>query len=643
MSLSIILYIVVGIFFLIGLFSKDSTSTRKIKQPILKEKEDLKNSINNILKLISKINSKNNIIYECKEFFKKLNDKIDSPALVTVLGEFSSGKSTFINALIKETLLAMKIRPTTATITRLQYNDARKMCAHFKDGKIQSYKLSKDELHNLTVENKMKENDILNNLFYVQLELENELLKNIDIADTPGFNSGVARHSEITAEFIKQSDVIFWIFDATKMGKKTEFDTLQKYCRQFRPIIIVNRIDEISNDDNKKPEEILKNAINKIDGFYDKIFFVSSKKALDNNTYNESNIQNVIDYFNKEIIPNSNNTKFQITTLKIIERINQIYNELNKELNDLEIALNNYKEKNKQLDHLIELWNKSIDNWNSSLDKEYEFLLKNLSNYFLVSGLDKNFDAKAKDYVYEINSLYRDFDKINQWYNKIVNDKNSLDSFFNNLQSQYDTYSNRYLGFKSFLDSLFGDFTEEKKKINRKIDQYENMRAAYNEDVDSYNNFLNLTNNNAKSLNKAINEFLNKTILKSINEQKKVVDNFQKEVKKQEPEVKKIIKKYESKQADIEIITKDVYSEIRKIIENCKISFFNNNIISDFNSLVQEANQHIDKQKSTLNWENIYTRKQIDNIIKKQKESESLQKGTYQSAAKESRTKAKIQ
>nr|MBP7654524.1 dynamin family protein [Candidatus Dependentiae bacterium] len=545
-------------------------------------------------------------------------------------------------ALIKETLLAMKIRPTTATITRLQYNDERKMCAHFKDGKIQNYKLSKDELHNLTVENKMKENDILNNLFYVQLELDNELLKNIDIADTPGFNSGVARHSEITAEFIKQSDVIFWIFDATKMGKKTEFETLQKYCRQFRPVIIVNRVDELSNEENKRPEEILKNAINKIDGFYDKIFFVSSKKALDSNTYSESNIQIVIDFFNKETIPNSNKTKFQITTLKIIERINQIYNELNKELNGLEIVLNSYKEKNIQLDKLIELWNKSTNNWISSLDKEDKFLLKNLSNYFLVSGLDKNFEAKAKDYVYEIDSLKRDFDKINRWGNKIVNDENTLDFFFNNLQNQYETYRNRYFGIKSILDSILGDFTKEKKKINRKIDQYENMRASYNEDVDSYNNFLNLTNNNEKLLTTTIKEFLNKTILKKINEQKSVVDNFQKEIKKQESEIKKIIKKYEIKQADISIITKDVYAEVRKIIENCKISFFSNNIINDFNSLVQEANQHIDKQKSTLNWENIYTRKQIDNIIKKQKESESMQKGNYQYASKESRTKAKL-
>src|SRR5690606_28193162 len=43
-------------------------------------------------------------------------DDLDQPLLVTIMGEFSSGKSTFINALIGEEVAATGVTPTTATI-----------------------------------------------------------------------------------------------------------------------------------------------------------------------------------------------------------------------------------------------------------------------------------------------------------------------------------------------------------------------------------------------------------------------------------------------------------------------------------------------------------------------------------------------
>src|SRR5207248_1871544 len=56
----------------------------------------------------------------------RLVETIDRPLLVTVMGEFNSGKSTFVNALLGEEVAPMGITPTTATINVLKYGAERK-------------------------------------------------------------------------------------------------------------------------------------------------------------------------------------------------------------------------------------------------------------------------------------------------------------------------------------------------------------------------------------------------------------------------------------------------------------------------------------------------------------------------------------
>src|SRR5262249_15137801 len=55
----------------------------------------------------------------------RLVEVLDRPLLVTVMGEFNSGKSTFVNALLGEEVAPMGITPTTATINILKYGSER--------------------------------------------------------------------------------------------------------------------------------------------------------------------------------------------------------------------------------------------------------------------------------------------------------------------------------------------------------------------------------------------------------------------------------------------------------------------------------------------------------------------------------------
>ena len=279
--------------------------------------------------LLTKI--KHSLVDESVELLEILKESQNSPLLVTVLGEFSSGKSTFINALLKEKLLAMKIVPTTATITKLQYGTNKEMEVHKIYGEIEKHKLN--DLNKFTVETHIKDDEILSKVFYVKLEIENEFLKEIDLADTPGFNSRIERHTEITKKFIKHSDVIIWLFNSEQMLKKSEIETLEKYCKNFKPIVILNKVDKL---DLENPNDIFKeldSQIKKINGVVEKIFPVSSKLALDSITdeFEKSGMQDVVGYFKSNIIPNAKSTKNRMTVIKllvVVEKLQLIRKEI---------------------------------------------------------------------------------------------------------------------------------------------------------------------------------------------------------------------------------------------------------------------------------------------------------------------------
>ena len=55
----------------------------------------------------------------------KIIEHISAPLMIMVMGEFSTGKSTFINAMVGEEVTAVNATPTTAVITKLCYGNCQ--------------------------------------------------------------------------------------------------------------------------------------------------------------------------------------------------------------------------------------------------------------------------------------------------------------------------------------------------------------------------------------------------------------------------------------------------------------------------------------------------------------------------------------
>ena len=172
---------------------------------------------------------------------------LTAPLQVMIMGEFSVGKSTFINALLeKEVAIASPI-PTTAVITKFVYGGKDRTIVHFLDGTQQEY--NPQDFNRLTVENNGKYKEMHDSIEYVERQLPNDLLKIYNFIDSPGRNAIVEKHEEVTRNFVENADAMLWLFSVDQMGGKSEKEVLQSFSKRLKPIAIVNKVDMVDDDD----------------------------------------------------------------------------------------------------------------------------------------------------------------------------------------------------------------------------------------------------------------------------------------------------------------------------------------------------------------------------------------------------------
>ncbi len=259
---------------------------------------------------------------------KKVRDLVDGMKdkfFIIVLGEFSSGKSSFINALLKEDLLTTSILPETVAITLVSYGDEKKVQIIYKGHR--KYELS-DENDMELIKRDAKE------IERVELYRPLPRLKGSSIVDTPGLNTIFRDHESTTKEFFHRADTIIWILDATKAGKSREKEYLD-YVKEHagKMVGVVNKIDLVEEDEFEELREFVEGHFQE---FFGKIFYISSiktnglkEKAEQKLKHDEHyGLQALEDFLYKEIMPAREMIKYKAT----LGSLNQIMRETNETL-----------------------------------------------------------------------------------------------------------------------------------------------------------------------------------------------------------------------------------------------------------------------------------------------------------------------
>jgi small GTP-binding protein len=174
--------------------------------------------------------------------------QLDKLFLLVVAGEFNSGKSAFINALVGQNLQAEGVTPTTDKIHVLQYGERIESRPGPQGTWLQSAPIP--------------------------------LLRNTHIVDTPGTNAILREHEVLTTEFIPCSDLVIFITSADRPFTESERAFLEMIRSWGKKIVlVVNKIDILTEDEIEKVLEFVKSAANKLMAEVPAIFPVSSKIA----------------------------------------------------------------------------------------------------------------------------------------------------------------------------------------------------------------------------------------------------------------------------------------------------------------------------------------------------------------------------
>lgn len=150
---------------------------------------------------------------EASKIIKDRLSHLQSAAMLVMVGEVKSGKSSFVNALLGEEICEVAPDPCTAGIQELVYGENRTQIS-------------------------LGDN-------WERLTLPAEVLKKITIVDTPGTNSIIRDHQLITEKYIPQSDMVVFVFPAKNphTGSAWDFLSLVKKDWHRKMVFILQQAD----------------------------------------------------------------------------------------------------------------------------------------------------------------------------------------------------------------------------------------------------------------------------------------------------------------------------------------------------------------------------------------------------------------
>lgn len=238
---------------------------------------------------------------------------------LAVIGEFSSGKSTFINALLGMEILASDFEPTTAVETRLTWGPSFQIRVRTKDGVrpfLGPYDVRADKLREQVAWYRQQgRNTVLapdgqlraeargmastfirehtteqagaQHVEEVIVEVPSTYLEGaVEIIDTPGLNPGMSeadrrRHLTVTRRCVESADLAIFLLDGGGAAmKETERAALAEFAPKLsRIFFVVTKMDRLDEEEAEEMEEYVRRDLPTklgVAGNQATIYFVSS-------------------------------------------------------------------------------------------------------------------------------------------------------------------------------------------------------------------------------------------------------------------------------------------------------------------------------------------------------------------------------
>lgn len=359
---------------------------------------------------------------------------------VAIVGEFSAGKTTIVNTILKANdpqavMLPTDSKETTAIPTYISNGKEFNCEFYAPNGELKI--ISKEIFKNVT-KTALENVNVSSLIKYFVLKYPNKSLENISILDTPGFGSNDQKIINRTIEVIKETDALFWVMDINQGDlNESSLKVIKEYLGNIPLFVILNKADTKSKTD----QEIAK---------------VKIVKTLNDQ---EIKYQNIIAFSNKEnpnVIIDLINGLRKAPAINILGKINYY---LKKSIEDLKKESLDLHMNEKELSDNCEIVgnNFKVISSNVKFNITEATELFEYSNPFIGKNSYKIMETDKKqfdDYIYstleDLDEYPKQIDSYLEYNNKlksVINKKNSVKSdikYYEELLKTFTILVNQY-------------------------------------------------------------------------------------------------------------------------------------------------------------------------------------------------------
>ncbi|MFC6269460.1 dynamin family protein [Frigoriflavimonas asaccharolytica] len=334
---------------------------------------------------------------------------LQSKKVIAFVGEFSAGKTSIINKILThdnhDSLnLPVSSKATTAIPTYISYDE--NLFCQFTDNNGVLKNINQEVFENVK-KDLFSQISLSSLIQYFVISYKNENLKDISILDTPGFNSTDVEDTQRTADVIRESDALFWVFDAN-LGdiNETSIEAIKKYLTEIPIYIIINKADTKSSAELADIEKQIRQTLEK-----NSIAIKNCLLFSQNGTINEQ----------KEYIKNLFKKIGEIPNISKIDELDLIYRKLDEEILEATNQSVIEKKKNKLFKNELSIVEDQIDMYFKSIKYSSEKILEKgkKENKWLGKDYYKMTEDERNELEDEIKTLNESGKKISELHTEI--------------------------------------------------------------------------------------------------------------------------------------------------------------------------------------------------------------------------------
>lgn len=220
----------------------------------LKQYEQKKFVLAEVIRSASAIDTKNSALQgDCRDLLARLaEDQFN----LMVVGRFSRGKSTLMNAILGRDYLPTGIVPLTSVITTVRYGSRAQVVLHFRDHGL-NREIPLPELADYVTQKGNPGNS--KRIAWAEIQLPVEILRRgFFFVDTPGLGSPIIENTLTTERFLPEADA-FILVTSYESPLSDEEDRILERIRNTgkKLFVVINKQDTVTREEREQARQFI--------------------------------------------------------------------------------------------------------------------------------------------------------------------------------------------------------------------------------------------------------------------------------------------------------------------------------------------------------------------------------------------------